>query len=197
MDKYQLPINCFSIFLGKNDVNEIADSICKELGLYFNTKMIKEKIESHRYDYQSLQPASILEYVGIVFKNEYSNVIYTDNTNEGYISLIKNLCEKNDYQVVSCRIYENDIFPGCFFYYYNGRSIQRIIQSYKDGKNWVFYEKGPIQYFENPSNYLKRKKSERLTFEIMTEYFARLGIEILADKTFNSQSDGYWIARDQ
>jgi hypothetical protein len=48
----------------------------------------------------------------------------------------------------------------------------------KDDNQWVFFEKGPTQPFEDPSHYTHCRKRDRLNREILVQYLKKLGIHI-------------------
>jgi hypothetical protein len=193
--KHSFPIECFTVFLDGISIDEVSGKIVSELKSYFGNSQVESYSFNGRVEYANVAKSDILNYVGILFMSPVNRIIYTDNTGEGYPSLIYNLCQKNQYRVVSCRIYEDEDFPGYFFTYYDGSKIERTVYSYKDEKEWSFFSRGPLQWFENKLYYSLRQKKQRLNGEIIKEYLKKLGIEIADPNIWNSIVNGFCIVR--
>ena len=69
---------------------------------------------------------------------------------------------------------------GTQFWYADGRgqrTIDRAIDLIRDGKKWEFQQYGDPLPFEKPEVYLSRKKADRLSTALISEYLACLGID--------------------
>lgn len=51
--------------------------------------------------------------------------------------------------------------------------IEREVQSLQDGDRWYFRESGPLQPFEDASDYVQKQKDARLSEESLAKYFER------------------------
>ncbi|WP_416762693.1 hypothetical protein ACNI65_09840 [Roseateles sp. So40a] len=60
----------------------------------------------------------------------------------------------------------------------------RVVHALEDGDRWVFFEKGPIQPFESPEHYKKRRIRDRLRRQDLMAYLEALGID--------AQSEDFW-----
>lgn len=73
-------------------------------------------------------------------------------------------------------------------YFANYEKTERIIHAQVDDDRatpkWVFDADGPVQKFENPAYYKRRKIADRLNRAILTEYLLKMGYDI--------QSDDFW-----
>lgn len=54
----------------------------------------------------------------------------------------------------------------------------RYVHSMLDSDKWVFFEEGEVQPFEDAKQYKKRKIRDRLTRDLVFEYFSRMGFDI-------------------
>jgi hypothetical protein len=100
---------------------------------------------------------------------------------DGLAYSVFRLSESSPHAWINVRIYKGGEYPGCFFSYYaDNRKTERVVQAYKEDE-WIFFQKGPAQSFENLDYYTRRLKRDRLNREIITEYMERLGIMIRED----------------
>jgi hypothetical protein len=75
------------------------------------------------------------------------------------------------------RYFENSLSE--FTRWEKGKSI-RILHALKDAR-WVWFSKGEVQKWEEPSNYKKKIIKTRLTKTMLSDYLAKCGYdEIIA-----------------
>jgi hypothetical protein len=99
--------------------------------------------------------------------------VFLSNLSEGCITTINALKLTNDF--IRIRTSEmGRLYPFNEFEYKKDDKT-RIVQAYLDSDKWVFYERGEIMPFENPEYYNRRKKKERLNFEIINKYLEANG----------------------
>ncbi len=99
------------------------------------------------------------------------------------------ICAGGPYTWINLRMYREteDCDPGCFFHYYAAfRRFERFVEACKCEAGWYFGERGPVQDFENTSNYTRELKRERLTIDIVIGYLKCLGFQIADDNFWNT-----------
>jgi hypothetical protein len=81
------------------------------------------------------------------------------------------------------------------FNYY--RDYRRIARSLGIGREengrWLCCLDGPVQPFENPDYYLRRRIRDRLNREVITEYLQKLGYDITKNEFWTSDSQAWLI----
>ena len=61
----------------------------------------------------------------------------------------------------------------------------RVVHALEDGDRWVFFEKGPVQAFESPEHYKKRRIRDRLRRQDLMAYLEALGIDAQGEDFWN------------
>ena len=165
------------------DINEI-EVFCKnevfDLTKYknLNINFIHKKIldaNLKKYSFNENEPLS--RYRGVLYKQKNSLTVYRNNISDNWITNVELTAEKYNRKAVFINIDSESPNQGYQLYYYNGK-IKRIIYSIKDGRTWTFFEKGPIQFFENGDNYSERGATKKFNYEKIRKYCLNLGIDI-------------------
>jgi hypothetical protein len=104
--------------------------------------------------------------------------VFIANSEDGWQTLVNCLSAKTDSNVISILLSDDSMeFPrNSFELLRRGRTV-RTVYSMLDGDRWEFFEKGEVQTFEDPANYTKRKKRDRLDRMIVLRYLSRIGID--------------------
>jgi hypothetical protein len=114
------------------------------------------------------------EIITAYFVKGNNGIIMLPNLQDGWLSLFHRIAgdlKITGYHFKLC----SDKEPyNCIIYLENGIE-KRICYTLKDTK-WIFFEKGEPLFFEEPENYTKKIKKDRLDKEIMIKYCNKLGI---------------------
>jgi hypothetical protein len=126
--------------------------------------------------------------------------VFMGHHSDGMSHSVFRLSEDSPRQWINVRIYESkqDPYPAYFFSYFaKHRAIRREIAACKDDRGWAFFEKGPVQPFENTNYYAARLKKDRLTRAIITEYMEKLGFMIRDDDFWTTDCPTHflWLQR--
>jgi hypothetical protein len=119
-------------------------------------------------------------------------VIFFDNNIIGdiYWSVFRNMAERLKIRSVGILIDNNEIARlqnrpfGMKFWYADSRdrqTIDRCVTLIRDGNKWEFDQYGDPLPFEKAEVYLNRKKADRLSIALISEYLACLGIDSESD----------------
>jgi hypothetical protein len=100
------------------------------------------------------------------------------------------LSEDSSHKWVNVRIYDDPVYPGCYFdFYANRRKTERRLLATTNERGWEFDQKGPVQPFENATYYSRKLIKDRLNRQIVTEYLEKLGYRVLEDSFW--EPNGY------
>ena len=117
---------------------------------------------------------------------------FLPNYSDGMYTFIYNFCKIYHLSATSIRLSNNAKDKHCFslnlFDFTNNKTTERVIYNIKENKRWVFYDKGPIQPFEDVENYQTRFISKRFDRRILLEYLNRLNIQI--------ENNDFWQSKD-
>jgi len=69
---------------------------------------------------------------------------------------------------------------------------ERVVYAHVESK-WEFFQKGPVQDFENTDHYKATRIKNRLDNGIINEYMKKLGLEIWSDAFYQSNRDGIYF----
>jgi hypothetical protein len=108
------------------------------------------------------------------------------------------LSEDSSHTWVNVRIYDDPVYPGCFFdFYADRRSTERRLLATTNERGWDFAEKGPVQPFENRAYYSRRLIKDRLNRQIITEYLDKLGYKVLNDAFWEPTGSHYELWQER
>ncbi len=127
----------------------------------------------------------------VVFKPGVSSsiTVVITNRSDGWNSLSDALSESlKCFQIQAVSSKDGDEYPIHRFQVWRDGISSRIVQALRDSDKWQFYDEGKIENFENPNHYKHRRISDRLSREILIEYFRVLGWDI-ADGEFWTSGD--------
>jgi hypothetical protein len=77
-----------------------------------------------------------------------------------------------------------------------GNSL-RLVQVLRDTDKWEFIERGPVQPFENPVNYKKRRRRDRLTRDDLLKYMRSFGWEFNRSDFWRSESPAVYYIEER
>lgn len=124
--------------------------------------------------------------------------VFVGNCSDGLSHLVFNFSEDSPFTWINVRIYEDALYPGCFFdFYANKRNIERNIYSSKDEEGWTFFEEGPLQPFEEPTCYKNRLKKDRITKQLITNYLGRLGFNVKEEPFWRTSESAYLLWQER
>ena len=116
------------------------------------------------------------------------------NLLDAYNSLIHVWNEKFKKRAITLRLSNDEI---CMYPHHelDIKTIdnkERVVYTHVESK-WEYCEIGPIQYFENPEYYKRKKIKDRVNNEILNEYMAKMGFKIWSDDFYKSSKDGIYF----
>ncbi|CAK7026752.1 MAG: hypothetical protein DELT_02604 [Desulfovibrio sp.] len=122
----------------------------------------------------------------IAYIYQYSKpwIVFISNSRDGWSSLAWAISKNVNIAGYSFKLDRGKCIENCInsFIFNNGvRVEERVVQTLIDNGKWVFYENGPLQKFESPENYRRRKIKDRLDYNILCEYCKKLGVNIVDD----------------
>ena len=186
----------FSIFYKKkNIIEETIDGIFRdriESGRYFSNK---SRLDLSLVDFGKPiaggKHAKKLLIYSPVLPNEVS--VFISNSADGWYTLVNRLCAELKSNCISIVSTEGVNLPANMIRIYeNGESV-RYVRSMLDGDKWDFFEKGVIQFFEEPSYYKRRKIRDRLDRKIIVDYLRRIGVDIEREEFWSSIEAAFYL----
>jgi hypothetical protein len=155
----------FTVITGVSE-HLFKDTIDKMVGDDFEYQFVKGDVEQS-YNCCPLK-------ISITNKEKYIKVI---TCLENGWPFLEHVIETNKFTAMKIRYFENSLSE--FTRWEKGKSI-RILHALKDAR-WVWFSKGEVQKWEEPSNYKKKIIKTRLTKTMLSDYLAKCGYdEIIA-----------------
>jgi len=137
----------------------------------------------------SLQEHRTKTDIACIYQYNKFGCIFISNINDGWASLVhmisvNNKSESYFFILDKEKKYINNIN---LFSFENG-SEERIVRTMVDGGKWVFYDNGPLQWFESPEYYERKIIRKRMNYLIVWEYCKKIGIDLENDLFFYPQT---------
>ena len=116
------------------------------------------------------------------------------NHSDGWVTLVNAIATELKISCCSFKIsnLESVDAMNAFSCWKHGKEV-RTVYAMKESR-WVFYEKGEIQWFENPEFYGHKVIKKRLNKEILAIYCDRLGLPI-SEASFWHSNDSILLER--
>lgn len=119
--------------------------------------------------------------------------VYLCNCMDGCITIVNALKLSSDF--IRIRVSRPDANSVMNEFEHKKDGVTRIVHSYWDSDKWVFFETGEILPFENPEYYKRRKKSDKINYEIINEYLEANGWLLNEESFWQSDIATYFIER--
>ncbi len=100
------------------------------------------------------------------------------NLEDGWMTMCNLLAKQIPGQHLLARTAIDTEYPVTDFEIWKNGESARYVQALREEPNWVFFERGEVQAFEEPSNYKKRLIKNRLNRDILISYIAKLGWDL-------------------
>lgn len=119
-------------------------------------------------------------------------LIFTSNMSDGWDSLLYCLTKNNsNSSYLLFRILQGE-YPLMEMSFVEYGNIVRLVRVIKENK-WEFYEEGTPLLFEQKESYVKRRISDRLTYELLLSYSIKNGVDFTSPDFFRTQKESLWI----
>jgi hypothetical protein len=116
--------------------------------------------------------------------NRPTSTAIVTNFADGWNSLSYALAKKSTSLVVQIISTQDGVeYPKHSFQVWRDGVRNRVVHVLRDSDKWTFFQEGPIDSFETPAHYDRRRIRDRLNREIIVEYVRALGWDI-ADGDF-------------
>lgn len=92
-----------------------------------------------------------------------------------------------------------DESPYCMFdYFCDHRRVARHVAAgfAEEDKKWIFCQEGPVQPFEKPDYYSRRRIKDRFNREVNSEYLLKLGYDITSDDFWTTEKSAWVVWTD-
>jgi len=113
-------------------------------------------------------------------------LVFMSNMPDGWDSLLYCITKNRSFEYLSFRIISGK-FPLMEMHFVAGGETVRVIRAMKESK-WDFYETGEPLWFENSGQYLRRRISERVNYELLLSYSKKMAL-ILNQNLFLQQKE--------